>query len=35
MPLAEYDTVITSMLQVRRLSEVAGQFITVLTMGMS
>lgn len=31
MPPAEYDTVLTSMLQVKRLSEAAGQPFTVLT----
>ncbi len=31
MPPAEYDTVLTSMLQVKRLSELAGQPFTVLT----
>ena len=31
MPSAEYDTVLTSMLQVQRLTEMAGQAFTVLT----
>ena len=31
MPPAEYDTILTSMLQVKRLSEASGQTFTVLT----
>ena len=31
MPPAEYDTILTSMLQVKRLSEASGQPFTVLT----
>ncbi len=31
MPSAEYDTVLTSMLKVKRLSELAGQSFTLLT----
>ena len=32
MPPAEYDTILTSMLQVKRLSEAAGQPFTVFTL---
>ena len=32
MPPAEYDTVLTSMLQVKRLSEAAGQPFTIFTL---